>query len=81
MASIGSGDRFSKFSTPGEALNDARARYFSDLGHFSAMWLPLALGIDFFRAGEALNAARARYFSDLGHFCDMWLPLALVIDF
>ena len=30
-----------------KALNAARARYFSDLGYFSAMWIPLALGIDF----------------------------------
>ena len=67
-----------------KALNAARARYFSDLGHFTAMWMPLALGSDFrcfFKLGQALKAARARYFSDRGHFSALWIPLAPGIDF
>ena len=72
------------FFNLGQALKVARARYFSDPGHFTAMWMPLALGIDFrcfFKLGQALKAARARYFSDPGHFSALWIPLALGIDF
>ena len=50
------------FVSFGGAVNAARARYFSDLGHFGAMWIPLALGIDFsrFLGSGRLSTLRAR---------------------
>jgi hypothetical protein len=47
---------------PGRALNTARARYLSNMGHFCAMWITFALEIDFrcfFDLGE-LSTLRAR---------------------
>ena len=62
MDSIGSGERLVMFLSFWEALNAARARYFSDLGHFGDMWIPLALGIDFsrFLVSGRLSTLRAR---------------------
>ena len=50
------------FFSFGGAVNAARARYFSDLRHFGAMWIPLALGIDFsrFLVSGRLSTLRAR---------------------